>query len=384
MSTNTSSKGLGSVLVVGGCGFLGNHVVDLISRSYPARISVLDLRTTRNRRSNVDYYDGDITVKEQVQSVFKKVRPDVVIHTASPPMNGPSKELLSKVNVDGTRCLLGVAGESGCVKAFVYTSSASVISNTVDDLVNADERWPVITGKQQTDYYADTKAQAERLVLAANRKHNSMLTTAIRPAGIIGEGDVQNIPEILKARRQGHTGFQLGSNDNLFDFTYVENAAHAHLLAAFALLETQKSSTIPLDTERVDGEAFLITNDSPVYFWDFPRFVWRCAGETKDTAKTAWTIPKEQGLWLAALIEVIFLFLGKLLDAPGLNRKIVRYTSMTRYYNIDKAKMRLGYRPIVGLEEGVRRAVRWVEESDSGDQARKVTEGKEKKEVGLA
>ncbi len=157
MSTNPSPKGLGSVLVIGGCGFLGHHVVNLISRSYTARISVLDLTTTRNRRSNVDYYDGDITNKEQVQNVFKKVRPDVVIHTASPPMLSHSKDLLYKVNVDGTRCLLDAAGESGCVKAFVYTSSASVISDTVADLVNADERWPVITGEQQTDYYADTK-----------------------------------------------------------------------------------------------------------------------------------------------------------------------------------------------------------------------------------
>ncbi len=211
-----------------------------------------------------------------------------------------------------------------------------------------------------------------------------MLTTAIRPAGIIGEGDVQNIPEVLKARRQGHTGFQLGSNDNLFDFTYVENAAHAHLLAALALLETHNSSTIPLDTERVDGEAFIITNDSPVYFWDFPRYVWRCAGETKDTAKDAWVIPKAPGLMLATLIEGIFFFLGKVLDAPGLNKRIVRYTSMTRYYSIDKAKMRLGYKPIVSLAEGVRRAVRWVEERDSGDQTKKVAEGREKKEVGLA
>lgn len=49
-------------------------------------------------------------------------------------------------------------------------------------------------------------------------------------------------------------------------------------------------------------------------------------------------------------------------DTP-FKRRIVRYTSMTRYYDCSKAKRRLAYEPIVGLQEGINRAVGfWLEE----------------------
>jgi sterol-4alpha-carboxylate 3-dehydrogenase (decarboxylating) len=43
------------------------------------------------------------------------------------------------------------------VKALVYTSSASVISDSATDLINADERWPIIPPQAQAEYYAQTK-----------------------------------------------------------------------------------------------------------------------------------------------------------------------------------------------------------------------------------
>lgn len=156
--------------------------------------------------------------------------------------------------------------------------------------------------------------------------------------------------------RQGRSNFQVGDNNNLFDFTYVENVAHAHLLAARALLVTFQSSTAPLDTERVDGEAFFITNGSPVYFWDFARTVFRYAGSEDGTDKV-WVLPLGLGLALGLLSEVFFWLIGR---PPTLTRQRFVYSSMTRYYDIGKARRRLGYRPIVSLEEGVRRGVEWA------------------------
>jgi sterol-4alpha-carboxylate 3-dehydrogenase (decarboxylating) len=185
------------------------------------------------------------------------------------------------------------------------------------------------------------------------------LTCAIRPAAIFGEGDVQLIPGCLAAYTKNQTGFQLGDNNNLFDFTYVRNIAHAHLLAAYALLVTSQSSTAPLDYEKVDGEAFIITNDQPVYFWDFARAVWKAAGNDKGTDHV-WVIGKDVGLVLATIVEWAVWVLRK--DTP-FKRRIVRYSSMTRYYDCSKAKRRLGYRPIVSLQDGIQRSVSfWLEE----------------------
>ncbi|OIW35093.1 C-3 sterol dehydrogenase/C-4-like protein [Coniochaeta ligniaria NRRL 30616] len=352
---------LGRVLVIGGCGFLGHHVVNLLLDDYDCTVSALDLRCLRNRRAETKrlrYFEADITDAARLTSIFEEVKPDVVIHTASPAAQSDdavAHALFKKVNVDGTAAVVEACRSTG-VKALVYTSSASIISDNKSDLINADERWPVIRGKDQTEYYSETKAPAEELVLAANRTGPTpLLTAAIRPAGILGEGDTMLTHHLVNIHRQGRTNVQVGTNENLFDFTYVTNIAHAHLLAARALLHTSSSSVAPLDHEKVDGEAFLVTNDSPVYFWDFARAVWRAAGSDKGTDHV-WVLPRDVGYALGYLSECFFAVIRK---PPTFNRQRIVYSCMTRYYDISKAKRRLGYEPLVSLDEGVKRAVKW-------------------------
>ena len=357
----------GSVVVIGGCGFLGHHIVSqLLELESSLQVTVLDLRTTQNRFPSVSYYDGDITDKDIVLSVFQKVRPQVIIHTASPVVASfeGSSTRYYKVNVDGTRNLLECAGQIGGVKAFVYTSSASVIHDGVSDLVMADETYPVLRTPQQSEIYSHTKGIADELVLASNKKYGGMLTVSIRPAGIFGEGDVQNLPNILQVYYDGKTKFQLGDNSNRFDFTYVGNVANAHILAAQKLLETYDRSDPPPANKRVDGEAFLITNDDPYNFWTYARTAWAAAGDRTDP-KDVWVIPKSVGLMMATTLEWIFwlLFWGR--KQPGTTRQKVKFTCMTRTYRIDKAKSRLGYKPIWGMKEGIARGVEWFERKRS-------------------
>lgn len=172
---------------------------------------------------------------------------------------------------------------------------------------------------------------------------------------------------LIRIYQQGRTGVQIGDNNNLFDFTYAENVAHAHLLAARALLQTAAATTAPLDHERVDGEAFFVTNDSPVYFWDFCRAVWAAAGSDKGTGHV-WTLPSGLGLVLGLLSEVFFAVIRK---PPTFNRQRIIYSSMTRYYDISKAKKRLGYRPLVSLEDGIKKSVRWFMEQEKNEKSEK-------------
>ena len=94
-----------------------------------------------------------------------------------------------------------------------------------------------------------------------------MVTCAIRPAGIYGEKDTTVTYKILEHGSQASQTvlkMQLGDNDNLFDFTYVGNIAYAHMLAGHRLLATydryDAGHGALLEHERVDGEAFNITN----------------------------------------------------------------------------------------------------------------------------
>jgi len=165
MATTNSQdlQPLGTVLVTGGCGFLGHHIVRLLLERYTApstRVEVLDLRTANNRFEGANYHEGDLTNEVALRGILKAVKPDVIIHTASPVFLGAggqaARDLAYKVNVVGTQTLLTEAKDAG-VKAFVYTSSASVINDTRTNVINADERWSLVRGALQKDYYSDTK-----------------------------------------------------------------------------------------------------------------------------------------------------------------------------------------------------------------------------------
>jgi sterol-4alpha-carboxylate 3-dehydrogenase (decarboxylating) len=161
------TKTLGHVAVIGGCGFLGFNIVKLILERFPdSRIAVLDVRTNVNRLENkkVSYHDSDITNLEALEQLFAELKLDTVIHTAAIlPTTLIADTISYKVNVDGTKNLLAVSKNNG-VKAFIYTSSASVVVGDVTDIINVDESWPILTGNEQPEYYSRTKVGAEHIM----------------------------------------------------------------------------------------------------------------------------------------------------------------------------------------------------------------------------
>ena len=92
-------------------------------------------------------------------------------------------KLCWRVNVDGTKAVIAAAQEHGVTK-LVYTSSAGV-TYTGGNCIDVDERLPVVDATNAYDTYNLTKAEAEKLVLAANGQGN-LKTISLRPSGIFG------------------------------------------------------------------------------------------------------------------------------------------------------------------------------------------------------
>lgn len=424
----TSSRSYGTVLVVGGCGFLGSRVVDqllnfpsedavdstpassaqhnaangmanghgglastsLLPSSFPSlrnrypstsdtTVHVLDLRCTQNIFAGATYHEADIISPDSLLKAFRKCRPDVVINTASPSWEA-APEVLRKVNIEGTRTLLEVAGGKhgdwgGRCKVFVHTSSASVVHDGESDLINADERYPYVCPNPR-EYYSETKVYAEKLVLEANNKeeYSNMLICAVRPAGIVGEGDrggfSGGILRTASVSPSWQLHIQLGDNSNLFDNTYVHNVVHGLLCCATALLETHRrksdGKSAILDHEQVDGEAFNVTNDSPAFFWDSSRYLFSRYGREIDISRV-WVLPVGFATFVGAAAETFNWLTGR---TGKLNRQTIKYATINRYYSCEKLKSRTGYRPVVPLDEGFARSVKWFK----ADEARQLRE----------
>ncbi|ORY30997.1 putative C-3 sterol dehydrogenase [Naematelia encephala] len=408
-----------SYLVVGGCGFLGRHIVEQLLARGETQVSVFDI-VQRHFDSNVNFYIGDISKPEDVENALTKSGATAVIHTASPAHN-LGRQLYELVNVTGTRTLLDACLPSPTVKKFVYTSSGGVIFNGDQDVVCADERlrYP----ERALDAYNETKVAAEKMVIAANGEQ--LLTCAIRPAGIFGEGDRQMINAFYEVVKNNQTKFQIGYNDNLADFTYVGNVAHAHLLAVDKLGTTYPYSSFrdPLDSielstgalrvptsdahplgpntspseaslfaarryesgqhdpadlrpvlrnrmDQFNNEASLEDESSDAGYPIAGQVFFITNGEPIyfwDFTRSVWKglghippyriiLPAFLGLILATLAEAFSKFRGK---EPGFTRFRVSQAINNRYYDIERARRLLGYEPIVGLVEGMERWTSW-------------------------
>ena len=267
-----------------------------------------------------------------------------ILHSASP-MHGQNKEIYDLVNVKGTRNVIDVCKNTN-VNILVYTSSAGVIFNG-QDVHNADERWPI--PEVPMDAYNETKFTAEDMVLKSNDPENGFLTVALRPAGIFGPGDRQLVPGLRAVAKLGQSKFQLGDNNNLFDWTYAGNVADSHVLAAQRLLD-------PATAKEVSGEAFFITNDTPTYFWSLARTVWKADGHID---KNVIVLKRPVAILAGYLSEFFSKLLGK---EPGLTPFRVKIVCASRYHNIAKAKKLLGYEPRVDIEEGIKRTLAWMDE----------------------
>lgn len=189
-----------------------------------------------------------------------------------------------------------------------------------------------------------------------------MLTCAVRPAGIVGEKDRGGISHGFLTAAQNspdwQLNIQLGEGDNLFDCTYVGNVVFGLTVAAETLLTTharlQEKGQSITEEEKVDGEAFNVTNDTPVYFWDLARYVWTMYGRLIRVDKT-WALSESLMYPIGALAELVSWFTGR---KTKISRTTVKYSCIHRYYDCKKLKDRCGYAPIVGLEEAFGRSVR--------------------------
>ena len=200
-SSTSSLKNIGSVLVVGGCGFVGFHIVrHLLKSSSCDTICVVSRNPTTNRLPGVNYQAGDITDIENIRSVILQLCPSVIIHAACPDATSATAKAFHQVTVQGTQNLLQVALDAPSVKVFIFTSSATMAAGP--EHIDLDESTPLADSDPNSYPYVRTKAQADKMVLKANKPiveqdKSGLLTGCIRLPIVYGEVSVLKKLQIL-------------------------------------------------------------------------------------------------------------------------------------------------------------------------------------------
>jgi nucleoside-diphosphate-sugar epimerase len=318
-------------LVTGGGGFLGRAIIEqLLSRGDRVRSFARGCYPELAARG-VEVVQGDVA---DSNAILRAVRgSDVVFHVAAKAgIWGRAADFFS-ANVTGTDNVIRACRQEG-IGRLVYTSSPSVVFDG-HDMEGVDESVPY--ARTYRADYPRTKALAEKRVLAANS--SELASVALRPHLLWGPHDTQLTRSILARGRAG-TLTRIGRRDPLVDFTYIENAALAHVLAA---------DRLSLGAE-ISGRPFFISQGEPVPLWSFV-----------DRLLAAGSLPPVQRVisprlaYLAATLFELAYRLLPLTGEPRLTRFLAEELCTAHWFDIDAARRELGYAPIVSIEEGLRR-----------------------------
>ena len=333
-------------LVTGGGGFVGSRVAEMLH----ARGDVV---TALGRRSYERLIHQGITCVQADLRDARAVRDacagqDCVFHVAAlARIWGPRREFW-EINVKGTEHVIAACREMG-VPRLVFTSSPSVVFGEAE-LAGVDESQPY--PERYLAWYPETKAIAERLVLAANGPN--LATVAVRPHLVWGPGDPHLIPGVLARARRGKL-VQVGDGTNRVDITYIDNAAEAHLLAADALSPGAACA----------GKAYFVSQGEPVTLWPWLKSIIQAV----DAPPVQRTISYRAARRLGAMFEC-WHRLFRLRREPWMTRFLATQLAQSYYFDISAAKRDLGYQPRVSAEEGFERMVKWLKGDDAGCHAR--------------
>jgi UDP-glucose 4-epimerase len=213
------------VLVTGGAGFIGSHLVEQLVDA-GERVAVVDDLSRGDSawvHSQAELHELDIRNGAGLRRVLPQLRPDVVVHLAAMhfiPAVDNAPELAREVNVGGTQALLSALA-SQQPQMLVFASSAAVYP---------DRRGPIdeACAPDPIDVYGETKLEGERLVLQW-AEQSGVRPIIARIFNVIGKRETNPhvVPEVVEQLRSGSRVVHVGNLAPRRDYTDVRDVAGA-------------------------------------------------------------------------------------------------------------------------------------------------------------
>jgi UDP-glucose 4-epimerase len=216
---------MGCILVTGGAGFIGSHLLERLVVSGENVVVFDDL--SRGRREwlpqGTKLHELDVRDGPRLRQALAASAPETIVHLAAMhyiPSIEDAPALASEINVEGTRVLLASL-EPDPPKVLVFASSAAVYPDRAGPIAESCTPAPI-------DLYGQTKLEGERLIadFAAETRTRAIIA---RIFNVIGtrETNPHVVPELVEQLRAHAAPVRLGNVQTKRDYTDVRDVAVA-------------------------------------------------------------------------------------------------------------------------------------------------------------
>jgi nucleoside-diphosphate-sugar epimerase len=316
------------VLVTGGSGFLGiNLIRHLLARG--VAVTSLDIEPfTYPEKTRVNAIVGDIRDKAAVQRALEGV--DAVVHCAAAlPLYTPDD--IFTTDVVGTRIVLESAREAG-VKRAVHISSTAVYGIPDHHPLLEDDRLDGVGP------YGQAKIQAEMIALQERAK--GLVVPIIRPKSFIGPERLGVFSLLYDWALDGRNFPMLGRGNNRYQLLDVED-----LCTAIWLCLTLPSEQVN-DAFNIGAELFGTMKSDYQAVLDAAGFGKHIVGIPAGPAILALRVLEKMGI-------------------SPLYKWVYETASKDSFVSIDRAKARLGWRPVYSNRDALLRNFEWYKAHES-------------------
>ena len=223
---------MNTVLVTGGAGFIGSHIVDLLLEKGYNVINLDNLSSGHNLNDKTKFYKADIRDLDSLRKVFDENKIDFIIHTAAQiSVSRSVREPLldEEINIKGILNLLELSKEYK-IKKFIFSSSGGVMYGQTNIFPTPETVCP-----EPLSPYGIAKLASERYIIFYNKEFN-LNYTILRYGNVFGprqdpNGEAGVVAIFTKRMLKDMPVTINGDGKYIRDYVYVKDVALANVLA---------------------------------------------------------------------------------------------------------------------------------------------------------